>query len=69
MKKDYTKAIDILNETYQLKFEKLKLNEPISEEEINEMFTQKEKDALVRIHNDYIISEQNRKKYQERSVF
>lgn len=66
MKKDYKRAIDILNETYQLKFEKLKLNEPISEEEINEIFTEKEKETLTRIHNDYILAEQNRKKYQER---
>ncbi|CAI2363332.1 unnamed protein product [Moneuplotes crassus] len=66
MKKDYQKAIDIMNETYQLKFERLKINEPISQEEINEIFSEQEKERMIRIYNDYILGGQNRKKYQER---
>jgi hypothetical protein len=50
-----------MNETYQLKFERLKLNEPVTTEEINEVFSEKEKDTMLRIYNDYILGSQNRK--------
>lgn len=66
MQTDYQKAIDIMNETYQLKFERLKLNEPVSQEEINENFTEKDRETMMRIYNDYILGGQNRVKYQER---
>ena len=55
-----------MNQTFQLKFERLKMNEPVSQKEINEIFSEKEKDAMNRIYNDYILGGQNRKKYQER---
>jgi hypothetical protein len=55
-----------MNETYQLKFERLKMNEPVSLEEINQLFSDKEKEAMMRIHNDYIIGGKNRTKYKER---
>ena len=66
MKTNYIKAIEILNETYQLKFEKLKLNEPITEDEINQIFDEKDKETFIRIHSNYILSEQNRTKYKDR---
>ena len=66
MKTDYRKAIEIMNETYKLKYERLELNEPVSEEEINQSYTEKEVERMMKIHADYIIGSQNRKKYMER---
>jgi len=66
MKKDYKRAIDTMNETFKLKYERLKMNEPVTQEEINEEFNEKEKEAMKRIYNDYILGGQNRVKYQER---
>ena len=61
MKNDYRKAIEIMNETYKLKFERLELNEPVTQEEVNQVFTNKEIERMIKIHSDYIIASQNRK--------
>jgi len=66
MKIDYKRAMDIMNETFELKLERLKMNEPVTQEEINQEFNNKEKETMKRIYDDYILSSQNRVKYQER---
>lgn len=61
MKDDFKKAIGIIDQTCQLKWERLALNEPVTQQQVDQVFGDKQQEAMVRIHNDYIMAGQNRK--------
>ena len=65
MKSTYEWAVRVLNETYKLKLERLKLNAEVSPVEVFEVWSKEDQERFIQVYNEYNKGGQTWGKYME----